>query len=106
MERLPAKVGKDTVVAKSRFINALDKIAGLLEFDGQGKGGRDIHAPQRNARLIKTAGSNLISPKVEAALVRLAIQEIQVVRAHKDRRYIYEVWSIRKIVVRDRYGRH
>src|SRR5205823_14118010 len=60
---------------------------------------------QLNASLVRAAGSNLISPEIEAALVRLAIEKIQVVGADKEARRIYGVGSIREIVVRDGYGR-
>ena len=57
-----------------------------------------------NTRLICTAGSNLIRPEVEAALVRLAIQKTQIMGADKDVRRVDQIWPIREVVVGDRDG--
>src|SRR5947208_5186426 len=86
-------------------MNALDQIAGLLEFDRQIESGRDINPPQLNASLIAAARGNLIRPEVEAALVRLAIQKIEIVHAHKEAWRIDRIWASRHVIVSDRYGR-
>src|SRR5439155_4740058 len=93
-------------IAESCFINALDQIVGLLEFDRQIESGRDVNPPQLNASLIAAARGNLIRPEVEAALIRLAIQKIEIMHAHKETWGIDRIWAGGHVIVSDRDGRY
>ena len=58
-----------------------------------------------NASRIGAARSNLISPEVEAALIRLPIQKIEIMHAHKETWRIDRIWPGGHVVVCDRDGR-
>ena len=100
----PAVRGEAIGVTIRCLVNPFDEITCLLEFNRKKESSRDVNALQLNTRLICTAGSNLIRPEVEAALVRLAIQKTQIMGADKDVRRVDQIWPIREVVIGDRDG--
>src|SRR6185295_7747546 len=69
--------------AKAHAIKTINQVADVLKFDRQEIGGGYVDSPAFSAGRIRTAGKYLVSPEIKTALVRLAIQEVQVVLADK-----------------------
>src|SRR2546422_3908773 len=70
-------------VSVSSLVHALDQITGLLKFERQKVGSRDINTLRVDALLVCAAGSDLVGPIRQAAGVSLSVQEIVIVLAYK-----------------------
>src|SRR5205807_2648028 len=86
-----AKGGTAVGIAVSGFVHPLDQITGLLEFEREKVGSRDINTLRVDALLVCAAGSDLVGPKRQAAGVSLPVQEIVIVLAYKVLRVINDV---------------
>src|SRR5215831_361962 len=72
-------------------VEPFDQEAGLLEFNREKERRRHIVSLVGDARLIRTARSDLISPKIQACLIRFAIEKVVIVLAHKCLRIVNRV---------------
>src|SRR5215207_7380348 len=73
-------------VAEGRLVDAVDEEAGLLELDGEEEGRRRVDALDLAALLVGAARLDVISPEGPARLVRLAVEEVEVVLADEELR--------------------
>ncbi len=84
------------------FIEPVDKVTALLKLNREEKGSGDVDAFDLNALRIAAAISNLVSPKIEATRVRLAIKKVQIVLTNKELRVVNRVCPVHRFVVVDR----
>src|ERR1043166_1629909 len=65
--------------------------ARLLKLDGKEEGGGDIDPFHLDAGRVRAAGRDLVHPEVKAGCVWLAVEKIEVMRAHEKRRVVDRV---------------
>src|SRR5262245_24275439 len=92
-------------VTISNLVEALNEITGLLKFDGEEERRRHIDTPYFVALNVVAAGSNLVSPEVPAALIRLSIQKVVIVLPHQIPNIVDRVGRQTGVVVSNRYHR-
>ena len=91
-------------VSESCLVRALDQIASLLEFNREKVSRRGVEALDVGARRLRRAVGDVVSPEVPAALIRLAIQKIQVMKSDKESGRVDGIYSISDVVVGNGYG--
>src|SRR5437763_10874856 len=74
--------------AVCRFVEALDQITRLLEFDRKKVSRRDIDPFQFNAGCVTATGNNFVRPELQARSIRLAVEKVQVVLVDKPARVV------------------
>src|SRR5207237_613299 len=86
-------------VTISSLVQALDEIAGLLKFNRNKVSCGSVDALDFRARRLRRAVIDVVGPEIPAALIRLAIEEVVIVLAHKEARIIDQVrrWASRSI---------
>lgn len=62
------------------FVDSLDQIASVLEFNGEKERGGDVDAAHFDATGVAATGSNLIGPESETGRVRLSIKKVVIGR--------------------------
>ena len=96
-------------VAVSGFVQSLDQITRLLEFNREKVSGRDINPLRLNTRLISSAGGYFIYPESQTTRVSLAIEEVVIVLSYEILRIVDDVRGrLNRVVVDvngDRRGR-
>src|SRR5713226_8423206 len=78
-------------VTVSGFVESLDEITCLLEFDRQKVSRRDIDAFGFDASRVVAARSNLVGPEGQPARIRFAIEEVQIMLPHEKLRRINRI---------------
>src|SRR5207237_8516038 len=73
--------------AVRRFVEALDQITCLLEFDRQKVSRRDIDPLQFNAGCVTAAGNNFVGPELQARSIRLAVEKGQIMLMDEPARF-------------------
>src|SRR5437870_13013071 len=101
-----AQRGSAAGAAVSRLVHPLDQITSLLKFNRQKVSRRNIDPFQANARLIISAGRNLVGPKRQAIRVRQPIEEVIIMLSHEEARLVDRIRPRADVAVVDGvYGR-
>ena len=77
--------------AVRRFVEALDQITRLLEFDRQKVSRRDIDPLQFNAGCVTAAGNNFVGPELQARSIRFAVEKVHIVLSDEPACFIYRI---------------
>src|SRR5438128_664142 len=70
-------------VAESGFVNSIDEITGVSEFDREKERRRSVDSFQLDALGVCPARSDPVPPEAEAARVSLPVQKIQILLANE-----------------------
>src|SRR5436853_2031359 len=84
----PAKGRSAAGAAVCRFVEALDQITRLLEFDRKKVSRRDIDPLQFNAGCVTAAGNNFVGPELQARSIRLAVEKVQIMLMDEPARFV------------------
>src|SRR5439155_24783160 len=91
-------------VAVTCFVNTLDQITSLLKFNRKKVSRRGVNALRVDARRFRRTVVDIVGPKIPAALIRFAIEKIQVVELHEEPGRVDGIRSVSDIIVSEGYG--
>src|SRR5437879_11633840 len=83
-------------IAVSRFVYAIDEITGLLEFNREEVSCGDVDTLHFYALMIAATGGDLVRPEFPAALIGIAVEEVQILLTNEELGVVDGVTGLRR----------